>query len=1024
MDFADGGRATGAQVTHLFASAGSYTVTLLVADGRGGVATSAQAITVSAGATPSATATVAVRVRDHGIALSGATVRVLQSGATVVTDAQGLASIAVGVGARQTLRVEAAGYARQTRVLDLAAGTTTGFLEVGMRVAGSLQVLPAIENGGTLASPEGAKVVLAPGSLVTTMGGAVTGAVEARLTPVDVVADTPSFPGKFEGYDSGGQSGLLLSWGTADFTFTQNGNALNLAPGARATVELPLYSLVDTDGSVLAEGDVFPLWALDESNGVWIQEGTGTVVASAAAPLGYVLRAEVGHFSWWNHDRFADGYQGEGGCCIDSNFDGACDGPTMCYVRGRTNCAGSICGSRDAASPPAWMADDIIASGATKSLLLPALYPVELEGATDNGTTTGRVVISGTKDTTVPFMLVLQPAMPAPTGPTGLLITLPHDHNYASGPSGSVATFEFNAVQNDVVLVSVERTAGSLLQGQVRLYAPASASVPVDTASFGATAATIIRSVTNGKYTLQIDGDLNEPGGFRLVVKAIGSAPYVVSVSPAPAATLVPSSEQIVARFSSSLKASTVNASTFIVSTPAGALTGVYGVTGPTASFTPSSPLPAGTPVTVQLTTGVQNTLNAGLPQPYSWTFVPAEALDTRMVVSSNGVTTAKLLPTGQIAVLFMTSAPTYSIRLAIYTPGVGVTSVETIDTGMYTFNSQPLSIAGNALGDLIAVWVRQYTMPSSSFELVARRFTAGVGWSDVDVLVSGSAFVQYAMGGIDDLGRALVVYHDAAPSTPHGWSRRYVPGLGWEAAQQFDSPVGLQNDISAFAMNGAGDAVVGWRNTYNGYANTFDEGTGAWDAGVNLGNAQGNVRDAQMDASSASYVLWSDGLDKVFVARKPSGQAWEPTHTVPSGSSLNCAPALGVSAASGVVAVAACSRPGNYIPFIEHWPGGTWGPSGSTWEPVAFINGPSGAAGGVQLRLGAWSDGGADLLWDQGGPGVSWSTYAPEWTGVPAATGTITAVSNISSNDEVHANATCGAMVGNTSGVFVLRYR
>ena len=56
-----------------------------------------------------------------------------------------------------------------------------------------------------------------------------------------------------------------------------------------------------------AVDDVIPLWSVDETTGLWIEEGAGTVVASADSPTGLALRAEVAHFSWWNADAFVDG---------------------------------------------------------------------------------------------------------------------------------------------------------------------------------------------------------------------------------------------------------------------------------------------------------------------------------------------------------------------------------------------------------------------------------------------------------------------------------------------------------------------------------------------------------------------------------------------------------------------------------------------------------------------------------------------------------------------------------------------
>ena len=85
----------------------------------------------------------------------------------------------------------------------------------------------------------------------------------------------------------------------------QGGQKLNLAAGKSAEIELPLFVNRHQDGSAIAAGETIPLWSLDPATGLWRQEGSGTVVASAATPTGFALRATIGHFSWWNGDAVA-----------------------------------------------------------------------------------------------------------------------------------------------------------------------------------------------------------------------------------------------------------------------------------------------------------------------------------------------------------------------------------------------------------------------------------------------------------------------------------------------------------------------------------------------------------------------------------------------------------------------------------------------------------------------------------------------------------------------------------------------
>lgn len=985
-DFGDRGRAGVSEVAHLFAVAGTYPVKLTVTDSAGASDTVEQSLVVGAPAAPTAFASISVQVTSSGSPIAGATLSVLNGGATASSDGQGGATLSVGVGVPQIVRVEAPGYTRQHRRLNLGSGTTTGLLKVSLATAGTPQTLTAVENGATLNAASGSRVTLPQGALETETGEAVTGNVQAVVSPVNVVADTASFPGKFEGLDPTAQTGLLLSWGTADFTFSQNGKPLNLAPGKRATIDIPIYSLLNADGTPLAEGDVFPLWSLDEGSGLWIQEGLGTVTASPTSSSGFVLRGEVGHFSWWNHDRFSDGYQGSGGCCIDSNYDGACDGPIMCYVRGRTNCAGSTCTvRRSEEAPPAWMAEDIISSGETRTLLFPAAYPVELEGFANNGTVTGRVVLSSTANTQVPFTLVLQPAQQAEPSQT---ITLPHDDNYVSGASGTSSTFEFDvSPSNSALLVSVERAGGSLLQGEVALFAPGAATA-LDTQTFSAAGATITRVVGAGRHKVRVTSSLNAPGGYRLVVKVIGSGPFVQSVVPAPNATLVARASTITVQLNSAVKSASVSSDTFVVTSPVGAVSGDYVVSGQTITFTPTSDLPAGVPIRVRLTTGLNNTLNLGLAQDYVWEFISAEALDTRMVVRSDGFGNAAALRNGEFAALYISQVANSPLFFARYVPGVGVTQIETLDEGVgYSVGSSVLSIASNTAGAIAVLWTRQASSPTNTWSVMARIYTPTQGWGEPVAIHSTTGFVQYGSIGIDAQGRALAVYHDGL-ATPDAWSHRYIPGTGWQARVQIDTTVDAPTTIEPLSMNSDGDAITGWRNTYNSYARVYRQESGTWSTISDRGD--GTLRQVWMDDGGNAYVHVVSGGGVVRVERSQTlGATWDIPFTPNAGVAYdgNCqVPFSGNH--DGVLAVGAC-KANSAQPFIQRRPTSSW----SAWDEVTDLAGTS--TGVVRSAISVNPSGAVDVVHTRGfsGPAYYYRYASGAWSTTPSTSDELAAL-------------------------------
>ena len=253
-----------------------------------------------------ATAPVAVTVIDTmGRLVAGATV---SSGAgTATTNASGRATLAVATGSEQVLAVAKAGFAEQFKVLTLATGTTLPTpLQAMLIERAAAQSIAAIEAGGTATGVHGVKVTFPANALVNGAGQPVTGAIEMRMTPVDVSdIDVDAFPGLFEGVPTGAARTAILSFGTSELVPLKGTEKLRLAAGKTAEIELPLYVNRLQDGTAIVVGSVIPLWSLTTTTGLWLQEGSGTVVASAASPTGLAARATISHFSWWNMDQVA-----------------------------------------------------------------------------------------------------------------------------------------------------------------------------------------------------------------------------------------------------------------------------------------------------------------------------------------------------------------------------------------------------------------------------------------------------------------------------------------------------------------------------------------------------------------------------------------------------------------------------------------------------------------------------------------------------------------------------------------------
>ncbi|MDH5218708.1 MAG: Ig domain-containing protein, partial [Gammaproteobacteria bacterium] len=176
---------------------------------------------------------------------------------------------------------------------------------------------------------DGAKVNVPAASFVDADGNVVMGDIDVTITPIDVStpAGLEAFPGSFSGvFEDGEEAPLIVSYGTTEYQFTQDGKELQLKEGALADIEIPIYFDTHVNGDPIVEGDSIPLWYLNEETGIWEQEGFGTVARSAGSPTGFVLQGKVAHFSWWNCDvarrlRQSESVGGGGGGDSDEDIE-------------------------------------------------------------------------------------------------------------------------------------------------------------------------------------------------------------------------------------------------------------------------------------------------------------------------------------------------------------------------------------------------------------------------------------------------------------------------------------------------------------------------------------------------------------------------------------------------------------------------------------------------------------------------------------------------------------------------------
>lgn len=541
-DFGGGHRGGGKVIARPFTTAGTNTVTLTVIDSAGLSTTKVKALEVTAPAVAPATvgAQGVVKTAD-GSALQGVTVASVGVSNSATTDLQGKATLVVDVGVPLTLKLSKAGYADQFVSVQVPATVgSDAYFEATMRTRDAPLTLASAAAGGTLNGRDGARIVLPANSLVNGSGTPVSGAVSLTMTPVDPTgAGGGGFPGQFAGVKPDGSTTPIVSYGTTEFTVTAGGQALQLAPGKTATIEVPLYATLNIDGSPLTVGSTVPLWSLDEASGIWVQEGAGTVVASASSPTGFAMQAVVTHLSWWNADIGFDPYGPEPKCVYDDDIGlpearDTFNTATVCNMLAEID--RTLGGNGNSGAPSVARAAVSAApitnprvAGYSRQVILPIAggVPIPVPADVDivltasalNGTWRGTKVVNGPFNVTAVEEIKMRPL--ASTGPGTETVTLPFDDTRAMQSITDVDSFNFVGTAFKYARITTTSGTGSNLTGSMRLL---QGNTVLATANFtNSPQPVVVVLPADATYTVQVAASGNAPGTYRLKIETLGA---------------------------------------------------------------------------------------------------------------------------------------------------------------------------------------------------------------------------------------------------------------------------------------------------------------------------------------------------------------------------------------------------------------------------------------------------------------------------------------------------------------------
>ena len=149
--------------------------------------------------------------------------------------------------------------------------------------------------GGVVNLTGGGKITFPPNAFVDASGNPYTGTVKVTARNIRTIHDNfeSMIPGgDLMGINLAGQTQSLFSFGMVEAILTDNTglNEVKLGPGKTAELKFPIEA--PQSGAALATS---PLWYLDETTGIWKEEGE-------AIKSGNFYIGNVSHFSVWNCD--------------------------------------------------------------------------------------------------------------------------------------------------------------------------------------------------------------------------------------------------------------------------------------------------------------------------------------------------------------------------------------------------------------------------------------------------------------------------------------------------------------------------------------------------------------------------------------------------------------------------------------------------------------------------------------------------------------------------------------------------
>jgi len=228
--------------------------------------------------------------------LAGA--KVSMAGTTLETDANGNVRFGNLTPARVVAIVRAEGFAPVSVTADIPEGVEyfhkTQVLPYGTPIA-----FNGLEGG--VVAKDDVMITFPPEGIADKDGNVITGEVQVYIAPLDPSTDDyKGAPGPLMGIpDNGGDAVPFVSVFMAEITLFANGEEVNVRPGYAAEVE---FTIPEIFADAYTIGELSEGWWFNLNEGIWYQEGFGTISESALNPGRKSWNFTATHFTWLNHD--------------------------------------------------------------------------------------------------------------------------------------------------------------------------------------------------------------------------------------------------------------------------------------------------------------------------------------------------------------------------------------------------------------------------------------------------------------------------------------------------------------------------------------------------------------------------------------------------------------------------------------------------------------------------------------------------------------------------------------------------